>query len=99
MPASGRHVSTIWIESLVYREERTLRTVAGCEGIGLHSGSPVRMTLRPLPPDSGIVFRRSDAGAAENLATTDLELPSDMVTMFLRLPLSARRAIGMPIVT
>lgn len=29
----------------------------------MHSGQPVAMTLRPAAPDSGIVFRRSDAGA------------------------------------
>ena len=43
--------------------QRTLRDVASCRGIGLHCGQPVTMTLRPAAPDSGIVFRRSDAGA------------------------------------
>ena len=43
--------------------QRTLRNAASCRGIGLHCGQPVAMTLRPAAPDSGIVFRRSDAGA------------------------------------
>src|SRR3954467_8332826 len=43
--------------------QRTLRKAASCRGIGLHSGQPVTMTLRPAAPESGIVFRRSDAGA------------------------------------
>jgi UDP-3-O-[3-hydroxymyristoyl] N-acetylglucosamine deacetylase len=43
--------------------QRTLLSVVGCRGIGLHSGQPVAMTLRPAEPDSGIVFRRRDAGA------------------------------------
>ena len=43
--------------------QRTLRNAAGCRGIGLHSGQPVTMTLRPAAPDTGIVFRRCDAGA------------------------------------
>ncbi|HTV90917.1 MAG TPA: UDP-3-O-acyl-N-acetylglucosamine deacetylase [Stellaceae bacterium] len=43
--------------------QRTLRSVAKCRGIGLHSGEPVAMALRPAAPDSGIVFRRLDAGA------------------------------------
>jgi UDP-3-O-[3-hydroxymyristoyl] N-acetylglucosamine deacetylase len=30
------------------------------EGIGLHSGKTVRLTLHPAPPDSGIRFVRSD---------------------------------------
>lgn len=39
------------------------RTVAGpaeVSGIGLHSGEPVRMVLRPAPEDVGVVFRRVD---------------------------------------
>jgi len=43
--------------------QRTLKTVVSCRGIGLHCGQPVAMTLRPAAPDSGIVFRRLDAGA------------------------------------
>jgi len=43
--------------------QRTLRSATGCRGIGLHCGQPVTMTLRPAPPDTGIVFRRLDAGA------------------------------------
>src|SRR3954453_20472867 len=43
--------------------QRTLRNAASCRGIGLHCGQPVMMTLRPAAPDTGIVFRRSDAGA------------------------------------
>src|SRR6266404_6707816 len=43
--------------------QRTLGEVGHCRGIGLHCGQPVAMTLRPAPPDTGIVFRRSDAGA------------------------------------
>ena len=43
--------------------QQTLRSVVSCRGIGLHCGQPVTMTLHPARPDSGIVFRRSDAGA------------------------------------
>jgi UDP-3-O-[3-hydroxymyristoyl] N-acetylglucosamine deacetylase len=43
--------------------QRTLRTAVGCRGIGLHSGQPVAMTLCPATADSGILFRRLDAGA------------------------------------
>src|SRR5215468_159763 len=38
--------------------QQTLKTAIGCRGIGLHSGERVAMTLRPAPPDTGIVFRR-----------------------------------------
>ena len=43
--------------------QRTLRAATGCRGVGLHNGQPVMMTLRPAAPDTGIVFRRLDAGA------------------------------------
>jgi UDP-3-O-[3-hydroxymyristoyl] N-acetylglucosamine deacetylase len=43
--------------------QRTLGEVSHCRGIGLHCGQPVAMTLRPAPRDTGIVFRRTDAGA------------------------------------
>ena len=41
----------------------TLRAAAFCRGVGLHSGEPVTLALLPAPPESGIVFRRADAGA------------------------------------
>ncbi|MGH7062208.1 MAG: UDP-3-O-acyl-N-acetylglucosamine deacetylase [Stellaceae bacterium] len=43
--------------------QQTLKTAIGCKGIGLHSGRRVAMTLRPAAPETGIVFRRADAGA------------------------------------
>ncbi len=43
--------------------QQTLKTRIGCRGIGLHSGRKVTLTFLPAPPDTGIVFRRSDAGA------------------------------------
>lgn len=43
--------------------QRTLRSAIGCRGIGLHSGKSMSMMLRPAPADTGIVFRRLDAGA------------------------------------
>jgi UDP-3-O-[3-hydroxymyristoyl] N-acetylglucosamine deacetylase len=33
-----------------------------CVGIGLHSGQPVTMEIRPAPAHHGIVFERADAG-------------------------------------
>ena len=40
--------------------QRTLKNSIRATGVGLHSGTKVLMTLRPAPPDSGIVFRRTD---------------------------------------
>jgi len=40
--------------------EQTIAAPLEFEGIGLHSGAPVRMRLRPAPAGSGMVFRRTD---------------------------------------
>ena len=48
--------------------QRTLKSLTKAVGVGLHSGQRVELTLRPAPPDTGIVFRR-----------VDLPLPVDIV--------------------
>ncbi len=40
--------------------QRTLRNVIRATGVGLHTGEKVYITLRPAPPDTGIVFIRTD---------------------------------------
>jgi len=40
--------------------QRTLKSLIKASGVGLHTGQKVRITLRPAPPDTGIVFRRVD---------------------------------------
>jgi UDP-3-O-[3-hydroxymyristoyl] N-acetylglucosamine deacetylase len=40
--------------------QRTLKSMARAVGVGMHSGQKVELTIRPAPPDSGIVFRRVD---------------------------------------
>ena len=41
-------------------QQRTLKGLTRAVGVGLHSGQKVELTLRPAPPDTGIVFRRVD---------------------------------------
>src|ERR671918_1350509 len=41
-------------------KQRTLKSLIKASGVGLHTGQKVRMSLRPAPPDTGIVFRRID---------------------------------------
>jgi UDP-3-O-[3-hydroxymyristoyl] N-acetylglucosamine deacetylase len=41
-------------------KQRTLKSLTRAVGVGLHSGKKVELTLRPAPPDTGIVFRRID---------------------------------------
>ena len=40
--------------------QRTLKSMTRAVGVGVHVGQRVEMTLRPAPPDTGIVFRRVD---------------------------------------
>ena len=40
--------------------QKTIRNNIKFKGIGLHSGKEVLMTLFPAPPNTGIIFRRSD---------------------------------------
>ena len=40
--------------------QRTLQKTATTEGIGLHSGEEVRLSIHSAPVDTGIVFRRVD---------------------------------------
>jgi len=41
-------------------QQRTLKSLTRAVGLGVHSGQKVELTLKPAPPDSGIVFRRTD---------------------------------------
>jgi UDP-3-O-[3-hydroxymyristoyl] N-acetylglucosamine deacetylase len=41
-------------------QEQTIRSAVECSGVGLHSGAPVFMRIRPASPGTGIVFSRTD---------------------------------------
>jgi UDP-3-O-[3-hydroxymyristoyl] N-acetylglucosamine deacetylase len=43
--------------------QRTLKSITRAIGVGVHSGQKVELTLRPAPPDTGVVFRRTDLPA------------------------------------
>jgi len=40
--------------------QTTLKQPVLCSGVGLHTGLPTHMTIRPAVPDTGIVFIRRD---------------------------------------
>jgi UDP-3-O-[3-hydroxymyristoyl] N-acetylglucosamine deacetylase len=42
------------------RAQTTLRTTVSIEGVGLHSGHPVRVHFRPAPAGHGLIFLRAD---------------------------------------
>lgn len=59
--------------------QRTLKNVIKATGITLHGGERAELTLRPAPPNSGIIFTRTDldpvveiAALAENVGDTTL---------------------------
>ena len=45
-------------------QQRTLQSLTRTTGVGLHTGARVEMVLRPAPPDTGIVFHRTDLPGA-----------------------------------
>lgn len=47
--------------------EKTLQNPIPCVGVGLHGGQRVRMTLKPAPAGTGIVFKRTDITDKDNL--------------------------------
>jgi UDP-3-O-[3-hydroxymyristoyl] N-acetylglucosamine deacetylase len=55
-------------------KQRTLKESIRATGIGLHGGAKVYMTLRPAPPNSGIVFRRIDLD-------TPADVPADALSV------------------
>lgn len=42
------------------KPEQTIRAAVECEGVGLHSGAPVKLRILPAAAGSGIRFRRTD---------------------------------------
>ena len=47
--------------------QRTLKSITRAVGVGVHGGQRVELTLRPAPPDTGIVFRRVDLPTAVDI--------------------------------
>lgn len=47
-------------EAFHSRQQHSLRYSVSCQGVGLHSGAPVTLTLHPAEVDAGITFIRSD---------------------------------------
>ncbi|MHC0054094.1 UDP-3-O-acyl-N-acetylglucosamine deacetylase [Actibacterium sp. D379-3] len=62
--------------------QTTLKSNAVFSGVGLHSGQPVRMTVRPASAEYGIWFRRTDVLGLDPLipARWDAVLPSKLCT-------------------
>ena len=53
--------------SYIEPHQHTLNKPVSCCGIGLHTGKPVNMTLKPAAPNSGIRFHRCDLHAGSSV--------------------------------
>lgn len=63
------------------RNQQTLAAAVTCSGVGLHSGQPATITLRPAPPDTGVVFvnRKEDANTSLQ-ASIEHCIPTELCT-------------------
>lgn len=48
------------MEKLDHQNQHTLKSAVTISGVGLHTGMPVNMTLKPATPGFGIKFQRTD---------------------------------------
>lgn len=53
------------LEPRVHHYQKTISKVVSCQGIGVHSGNIVHLTLSPAPVGHGITFVRTDLGGVE----------------------------------
>ena len=60
--------------------QATVARAASVEGIGIHTGRPATLRLLPAPPDTGIVFRRTDARGIEIPARCSHVVSLDLAT-------------------
>lgn len=60
--------------------EATIQNKVSCHGVGLHSGSDIKMELLPAPEGTGIVFIRGDLGNVRILANADYLIPTHLST-------------------
>ena len=54
--------------------QRTIKAMTRAVGVGVHGGQRVELTLRPAPPDTGVVFRRVDLPLAVDIRAQALNV-------------------------
>ncbi|MFN4025063.1 MAG: UDP-3-O-acyl-N-acetylglucosamine deacetylase [Hyphomonas sp.] len=57
--------------------QRTLAKPVSCAGVGVHSGARARLTIRPAPAGTGIVFQRTDVAAGTGVIPAKAETVAD----------------------
>ena len=53
--------------------QKTLKSSVEFEGVGLHNGINVKLSLKPAEADFGIVFKRTDVDSAKNIIKASYE--------------------------
>lgn len=56
---------------------RTLKRPIQMQGVGVHSGAPARLTLRPASPEAGILIHRRDVGGEAGSIPARYDLATD----------------------
>jgi UDP-3-O-[3-hydroxymyristoyl] N-acetylglucosamine deacetylase len=66
-----------------FSRQTTLRSQATVTGVGVHSGTPVSLTIGPASPDAGLVFVRTglDGGDREVQATANSVIATEFATV------------------
>jgi len=80
--AASQHIDAtgpIDCQFMFAKEQLTLAKPCTLDGIGLHKGTLVHLTLRPAAADTGIIFRRTDLETKDR-AITDIQARYDNVT-------------------
>ena len=62
------------------RYQRTIHQTVTCSGIGLHTGEPVTLRLRPAAEDHGIVFIRTDLGPTVSIRASAKQVISSKLS-------------------
>lgn len=57
--------------------QKTIQTSISCQGVGLHSGDKITMTLCPAQSDSGIAFIRTDLDGQDNVIAAAFDNVAD----------------------
>jgi len=61
-------------------KEKTIKKVVSCEGLGLHTGQIVRLSLLPAGESQGVVFIRKDLARRRIPVTAEHVVPSQLST-------------------